>query len=63
MRAGKPEWMDWLCVGNPYSDHKSLHKYTSVAMNQDEVEVKSVIDLVLIKKDTMYYVHDVREMG
>ena len=33
-----------LCVGNTY---KSLHKYTRVIRDQDRVEVKSMIDLVL----------------
>ena len=27
---------------------------------QDQVEVKSMIDLVLVKKDKLYYVQDVR---
>ena len=41
--------------------HKSLHKYTRVARSQDGVEVvKSMIDLVLMKKDMMYFVQDVR---
>ena len=39
-----------LCVGNTYFEHKSLHKYTRVAMGQDEVEVKTVIDLVLMSR-------------
>ena len=49
-----------LCVGNTYFEHKSLHKYTRVAREQDGIEVKSMIDLVLVKKDMLHYVQDVR---
>ena len=49
-----------LCVGNAYFEHKSLDKYTRVAIGQDGGEVKSMIDLVLVKKDIMRYVQDVR---
>ena len=50
-----------LCVGNTYSKHRSLHKYTRVARDKDGVEVKSMIDLVLVKKDMLHYVQDVGE--
>ena len=40
-----------LCVGNIYFKHRSLRKYTRVARGQGRVEVKSMIDLVLMKKD------------
>ena len=40
-----------LCVDNTYFEHKNFHKYTRVARFQDEVEIKSMIDLVLVKKD------------
>ena len=56
----------WLCVGNTYYEHKNLHKYTRVAKSQDGVEVKSMIDLVLVKKDILRFVQDMRsvkEMG
>ena len=36
------------------------HKCTRVARSQERVEVVSMIDLVLVKKDTLYYVQDVR---
>ena len=55
-----------LCVGNTYFEHKSLHKYARVARRQDKVEVKSMTDLELMKKDRVRYVQDVRtvrEMG
>ena len=45
-----------LCVGNTYLEHKSLHKYTRVARAQDGVEVKNMIDLVLMKKDMLRFV-------
>ena len=43
-----------------------MHKCTKVARGQDGMEVKHMIDLVLVKKDMMRYVEDVRavrEMG
>ena len=46
-----------LSVGNTYFKHRSLHKYTR---GQDGVKVKSMIDLVLVKKDMLRYVQDVR---
>ena len=46
-----------LCVGNTYFKHRSLHKYTR---GQDGVEVKSMISLVLVKRDLLRYVEDVR---
>ena len=55
-----------LCVGNTYFEHMSLHKYTRVAMGQDGMKVKSMIDLVLTKKDMPRSLQDgraVRGMG
>ena len=49
-----------LCVGNTYFEHKNLHKYISVARGQDGVEVKSMIDLVVVKKYMLRFVQDVR---
>ena len=40
-----------LCIGNIYFKHSSLHKYTNVVRGQDGVEVKSMIDLVLVKRN------------
>ena len=45
-----------LCVDNTHFEHKSLHKYTRVARGQDGEEVKSMIDLVLLKEDMLGYV-------
>ena len=39
-----------LCVGTIYFKYKCLHKYTRVARHLGGVEVKSLIDLVLVKK-------------
>ena len=36
--------------GNTYFEQKNLHKYPRVARDQDGVEVKSMIDLVLVKR-------------
>ena len=49
-----------LCVGNTYFNHMCLHKYTRVARGQDGVEVKIRIDLVLVKKDMLPYLQDVK---
>ena len=43
-----------LCVGNTF------HKYTTGARGQDGVEIKSMTDLVLVKRDILRYVQDVR---
>ena len=45
---------------NTYFEHRSLHKYTRVPRGQDGMEVKSMIDLVLVKKDMLHYVQNVR---
>ena len=50
----------WLSVSNTYFKHKNFHKYTRVARGQDGVEVKSMINLVLLKKDMLRFVQDVR---
>ena len=53
-------------MGNAYFKHRSLHKYTRVGRGKDRVEVKSMIDLVAVKRDILRYVQDVRavkEMG
>ena len=49
-----------LCMGNTYFKHRSLHNYTRVARGRDSVEIKSMIDLVLVKRDMLQYVQDVR---
>ena len=38
--------------------HRSLYKYTRVAKGQDRVGIKSMIDLVLVKKDIQRHVQD-----
>ena len=47
-------------MGNTYFKHRSLHKYTRVAGDKDGVEVKSMIDLVLVKRYMLRYVQDMR---
>ena len=49
-----------LCVSNTYFKHRNLHKYTIVARGRDGVEIKSMIDLMLVKRNMLRYVHDVR---
>ena len=55
-----------LRVGNTYFKHRSLHKYTRVTRGQDGVEIKSMLDLVVVSKDMLQYVQEVmvvRGMG
>ena len=52
-----------MCVCNTHFKHRSLYKFARVARGQDGVEIKSMIDLVLVKRDMLCYVQDVREMG
>ena len=40
-----------LSVGNAYIKRRSIRMYTRVAREQDGMEVKSMIDLVLVKRD------------
>ena len=47
-------------MGDTYFKHRSLHKYTRVANAQDGVEIKSMVDLVLVKRDMLRYVKDMR---
>ena len=49
-----------LCLDNAYFEHNNLHKYTRVPWGQDRVKVNSMIDLVLVKKDMLCFVQDVR---
>ena len=47
-------------MGNTYFEYRSLDEYTRVARGQDGVEVKSMIDLMLVNKDMLRYVQVVR---
>ena len=49
-----------LCMGDTYFRHKSLHKYTRVARGQDGMDIKRMIDQVLVKRDMLLYEQDVR---
>ena len=49
-----------LYVGNTYFKHRSVRKYTRVVKGQGGVETKSMIDLVLLKREMLRYVEDVR---
>ena len=43
-----------------YFKHRSLHKYTSVARGRGGGGIKSMIDLVLVKRDMLRYMQVVR---
>ena len=47
--------LDEFCAEKGFFRHECMHKYTRVARRQDKVEVKSMIDWVLVKKDYYYY--------
>ena len=63
MKIGEEWWScveRWQCVGNTYFEHKNLHKYTRVARGQNRLEIKSMIDLVLVKEEMLCFVQDAR---
>ena len=43
-------------MGKTYFKHRSLQKYTRVARRLESVEIKNMIDLVLVKRDMLRYV-------
>ena len=45
-------------MGNTYFKYKNLPKYTRLASGQDGVEIKSMIVLVLMKRDMLQYVQE-----
>ena len=47
-------------MGNTYFKHRSLHKYTRVSRGREGVEINSMIDLLLVKRDMLRYVQDMR---
>ena len=47
-------------MGNTHFKHRGLHKYTREARDQDGVNIKSMIDLVLVKRDMLRYMQDVK---
>ena len=58
------EWWSFAKKGDSvwvtYFKHRSLHKYTRVARGRDAMEIKSMIDLLLMKRDVLRYMQDVR---
>ena len=51
---------------NTYFKHINLHNYTRVSRDREDVEIKSMIGLVLVKRDMLRYVQGVgtvRGMG
>ena len=51
-----------LCVGNTYFKHRSLYKNQRVAKDQNGAEIRGMIDLVLVKRDMLRHVQDVRAL-
>ena len=51
------EWWSFAKKGGTvwvtYFKHKSVHKYTRVARGREGVKIKSMIDLVLVKRDML----------
>ena len=65
-KMGEEWWSSVLkggCVWVTHTSNTSFHKYTRVARGQYGVEVKSLIDLVLVEKDMLRFLHDVRAVG
>ena len=52
-----------LSISNMYFEHKSSHNYTMVVKGQDRVEVICMIDRVLVQKDMLIFLQDVRGIG
>ena len=53
-------------MSNTHFEPKNLQKYPRMARSQGEVEVINIVDLVVRKKDMLYYVLGagvVREIG
>ena len=48
-----------FCIGNTYFEHKNIHKYTRIGKARDR-EVRSMIDLILVKRDMLKYLCDVK---
>ena len=42
--------IDFCAESNTYFEYRNLHKYTRVVGGQDGGKVRSIIDLVLVKK-------------
>ena len=59
------EWWSFVqkgeCLGYTHFKHRGLHNYTRVARVQDRMEIKGMIDLVVVKRDMMRNVQDVRQ--
>ena len=59
------EWWSFVkkgdCVWVTHFKHRSVHKYTRVAESRGGVEIKGMIDLVLIKRDMLRYVQGERD--
>src|SRR5678815_5964693 len=50
-----------MCVSYTFFNHMSIHKYTRVGVGRDGIEVKSMIDFVLVKK-MLKHVLDVKSV-
>ena len=49
-----------LCVGSTYFKHKSIHKYIRMAIEGDRIEIMSIMDMVVIIKDTLKCTYEVK---
>ena len=58
------EWWNFAKKGDSvwvtYFQHRSLHKYTRVVGGRYGLEIKTMINLVLVKRDMLRYMKDVR---
>ena len=49
-----------LCASNMYFTLNYIHKEARMARSRDFVEIKSMIDFVLVEKVTLKYVYDMK---
>ena len=54
--------MGWFYAekGNKYFEKKSVHKYTRAVRGQKGIEVKNMTDQMLVKKNILRYMQDLR---
>ena len=49
-----------MCVGDGHFKHKNVPEYTKLTNNRDRAEVMNIIGLILVKKDMLQYVSNIK---
>ena len=47
-------------MGNEYFRRKNVHTYTKLTRGRNEMEIMIIKDFLLVKRDTLKYVHDLK---